>query len=460
MTQESAEDDVDQVRVMPTWPVTLLFGAFPLFWLLGLGSVIWIVLGAVMALILWQTPGVRAPRGFGLWLFFLLWMLLSLSQIDNAARGLGFALRAAQYLGCTAIFLYAYNLRPRVPVRYFLGVLTVFFTGVVAGGYLGLAFPTLVIPTPMSLVVPSGLQANNLVRDMVNLRTTQYRADAFAPFDPRPSAPFLYTNNWGNLYSFLLPVVVAYFLTIRSTAGRFMLAALMLVSVVPAVLTLNRGMYIGLAVVLVVIGGRLAVRGQVRALLTIAVLAIPAAVVVQSFAVSERLNNRLEASSTNESRLTVYTETIRRTMDAPWFGFGGPRPALAAGVPAAGTQGQLWMLLFSFGFIGAAMYLAWWVSVSARTMRQHDITGLLLNAVLVALLVETLYYGMLPHGIAVAMVIAAMALKPEASGTTPIGSEFHETPLRGHPGQPGPAQGHGARDELSTGPRRPEATGP
>lgn len=459
MTEGITETDGSQAGTMPTWPMTMLFGAFPLFWLLGLGSVIWVLLGVVMALILWQTQGVRAPRGFGLWLFFLLWMLLSISQIDTATRGLGFALRAAQYLGCTAIFLYAYNLRPYVPVRYFLGVLTAFFAGVVAGGYLGLAFPDLTIRTPMSLVVPAGLQNNDLVRDMVVLRTTQYRSEAFAQFDPRPSAPFLYTNNWGNLYSFLLPVVVAYFLLLRGRAGRLVIATLILVSVVPAVLTLNRGMYIGLAVVLFVVGIRLALRGRGRALLLMGILVIPTYGILQALTIGERLNSRLESSSTNEARLTVYTETIRRTTESPFFGFGGPRPAVAVGVPPAGTQGQLWMLLFSFGYLGAVMYMAWWVTVAVQTVRQPDTTGMLLNAVLVALLVETLYYGMLPHGIAVAMIIAAVALKPEIVSTTPKGSQPY-APSRGHPGQPRPAQGHGAGDELPSGARRQEAAGP
>lgn len=459
MVQTMTEGDVGAMRTMPTWPMTLLFGAFPLFWLLGLGSVVWILLGAVMALVLWQTPGVRAPRGFGLWLFFLLWMLMSGSQIDTVGRGLGFALRAAQYLSCTAIFLYAYNLRPHVPVRYFLGVLTAFFAGVVAGGYLGVVFPDLTIPTPMSAVVPASLQANDLVRDMVVLRTTQYRADAFAQFDPRPSAPFLYTNNWGNLYSFLLPVVAAYFLAIRSTAGRVAVGALMLVSVVPAVLTLNRGMYVGLAVVLVVVSVRLALRGQLRALLMLVVLAVPTYAILQALAVSERLNNRLESSGTNDSRLTVYSETIRRTTDSPWFGFGGPRPAIAAGVPAAGTQGQLWMLLFSFGFLGVAMYLAWWLTVVVKTVRQPDATGLLLNAVLVALLVETLYYGMLPHGIAVAMVVAAVALKPNASGSPPSQSELDETRAQGHLERSEPAPADDTLDEMAVGRPRSQDVG-
>lgn len=457
---ETTQGGPDQGRVMPTWPVTLLFGGFPLFWLLGLGSIIWILLGLVMAFILWQTHGVRAPRGFGLWLFFLLWMLLSLSQIDTAARGLGAAFRAAQYLGCTAIFLYAYNLRPQVPVRYFLGVLTAFFAGIVAGGYLGVVLPDLTIPTPMSLLVPSGLQSNDLVRDMVVLRTTQYRADAFAQFDPRPSAPLLFTNNWGNLYSFLLPVAVAYFLVLRNTAGRLAIAALILMSIVPAVLTLNRGMYIGLAVVLLVVSVRLAMRGQVRALLTIGVLAIPTYGMLQALAVGERLSGRLESSGTNEARLTVYTETIRRTLDSPWFGYGAPRPAIAAGVPPAGTQGQFWMLLFSFGFLGVAMYMAWWITVTVKTIRQRDTTGMLLNAVLVALLVETFYYGMLPHGVAVAMVVAAVALRPEAPRTKPVGSDLDDASARGHPGEPRQAQRYRSRGQLSPGLRRSAVFGP
>jgi hypothetical protein len=59
------------------WPVLLLFLAFPLWWVLGLAAVIWVLLAIPMAVWLMLRRGVRVPKGFGIWLAFMFWMLLS-----------------------------------------------------------------------------------------------------------------------------------------------------------------------------------------------------------------------------------------------------------------------------------------------------------------------------------------------------------------------------------------------
>jgi hypothetical protein len=444
---------------LPTWPFTALLVAFPVWWLMGLGTLIWPLLALVMFAYLLCHGDVRAPRGFGLWLLFLLWLTFSASQLDTLGRGVGFAYRLALYLACTVIFLYVYNLRVRDLTRFVLVRLTVFFAVVVVGGYLGLLLPTLTVRTPLSYVMPGGLLANELVREIVIVGTTQFNPDAWAYRDPRPSAPFLYTNNWGNAYSILLPLVVTYLVTLRGTRLFKPVLVLTVASVAPAFLTLNRGMFLGLGIAAVVIAVRHAWHGNARALLGVTAVGVLGVVAYQVLSVGDRLDTRLESSGTNESRLTVYEETISRTLASPWFGYGAPRPAETAGVPPAGTQGQVWMVLFSHGFIGLALFLGWFLFLVMRSFRRTDLMGVTYNAVLVVLLVEIFYYGLLVHGLALAMIVAAVALRPaqEPPPTALRHWSDNEHPRR-HPGQPGPVQGHGDRAQLPGGARRAEAT--
>ena len=59
-----------------------LFGGFPIWWALGLSAVICILFAVPMLVWLLARGRVRVPKGFGLWLAFLFWMLLSATQLD------------------------------------------------------------------------------------------------------------------------------------------------------------------------------------------------------------------------------------------------------------------------------------------------------------------------------------------------------------------------------------------
>lgn len=401
---------------IPRWPLTLVVAGFPLWWLLGLGSLIWIVAAVPMVLWMLRTQDVKVPRGFGVWLLFLLWMCFSVVAVDNFSRTIGFAYRAGTYVALTVVFVYAYNLLRNERPTYILNVLTLFFLGIVVGGYLGLMFPTLVIRTPMSAIMPGFLMSNELVRDMVIIRTTQFNPDAWAYIDPRSSAPFLYTNNWGNAYSLLLPVMVSYCATLWGTRRFAPLSVLVAASVVPAVLTLNRGMFLGLGVAALVLAFRHALRGRLRVLVGIGLLGIVAALVWSVLPVAERLDNRLEASGTNYSRTTVYVETIEAVARSPFFGYGAPRPTESTVVPL-GTQGQVWMVLFSHGFVGLLLFMASLGWLVVASLRRTDSIGLALNASLTVLFVQAFYYGLLFQGLLVGFLIAAVALHPQTAQT-------------------------------------------
>jgi O-antigen ligase len=397
---------------LPTWPLTALFLGVPVWWVAGLGDLVFPLFGAVMLVFLARRGGVEVPRGFGLWLLFLLWMGFSAIELDTVGRFAGFGYRALLYIAVTIIGVYVYNARTTITARYVLGLMVGYWLVVVAGGYLGVFFPTLSITTPLAALVPEPLLNNELVREMVIRRATQFNPDSWFQLEPRPSAPFLYTNGWGNAYSLLMPFVVAYLAIVRRGRMFWFVVAAIPVSFVPAFLTLNRGMFLGLGLAVVYVAFRLALAGRTRALLAIGGLAVITVVAVAVLPVQERLSERLDVSTTTEDRASLYLETIDRTLDSPLFGYGAPRPSENDGAPSAGTQGQIWMVLFSHGFPGAFLYLAFFTVAYLRSLRRIDAVGLTCNTVLLLLLVESLYYGVLASGLAIGMIAAGLVLRP------------------------------------------------
>lgn len=405
--------------VLPRWPIAAMFIPFPLWWVLGVAEMAWIPIVGAMAALLLRQGRVRVPRGTGIFLLFLVLMLASVIGIDTPGRMIGFGYRALQYVSVIIAFIYVYNARSRIDLTWLLGVLTVFWTYVVAGGWLAVVAPRLSFRTPLGYVLPGGLQANELVHEMVVRRTTQWNPDSWFQFDPRPSAPFLYTNGWGNAYSLLLPLVIAYLIRMPRDRRWVGLLALIPISAVPAFLTLNRGMFIGLAAAGLWATVRLLAAGRLRGVLALGLGGLLGLVAAWSLGVGDRLNDRLANSSTTENRADLYLEAITRTLDSPLFGYGAPRPSFTEGAPSVGTQGQIWSVLFSHGFPAAVVFLAslTWLFLATRHWRRHGAAGLVIHTVLGVLLLEVFYYGVLPVGLMVAFLIAASVLPGRCDGT-------------------------------------------
>lgn len=398
---------------LPRWPLVMMFGLFPLWWVVGVVDVMWFVMALVMLLYLRRRSALRAPRGFGFWLFFVVWSMLSVIELDSALRLVGFGYRLGLYLACTVLFLYVYNGRDRLTARFVTGVATVFWLITIAGGYLGLLLPTAVVRTPMSYVLPSSLVSNELVNQMVIRRFAQYNPESYFHIDPRPSAPFLYTNNWGNVFSLLVPLVIAYLIQVRHERRFWLLLPALPLGLVPAFLTLNRGMFIGLGVALVYAAVRLALLRHARAILALILLGVMVVGAFLVLPVGERLSNRLENSATNTSRSTLYEEVWQSTKESPLFGRGAPRPAESTGTPPVGTQGQMWLVLYSHGVAALVGFVGWFLVAFVVSLRRHDAVGLASNCVLIVGIVELTYYGLLPNGLPLMMIAAALATRGE-----------------------------------------------
>lgn len=398
---------------LPRWPFGAAFLLFPLWWVLGFGEIAWIALAFVMIYYLLRRGRIEVPRGFGLWLLFLVWMLCSVIGIDSGGRLIGFVYRALLYFATTAMFLYVYNARKSLTPRYIAGVLTVFWLIIVAGGYLGVLFPLFSFRSPLYYMLPQSLLSNDLIQDIAIRRVTQFNPDSWLQLQPRPSAPFLYTNSWGNSYSMLVPIVIAYLTMVRRERKFWWLLLSLPISLVPALLTLNRGMLLGLGIALIYVTFRFFVRGNFRAILVVLVLSAVVGIAFASLSVTQRINDRTETSSSTVDRANLYEETFQRTLESPIFGYGAPRPSEVDGAPSAGTQGQVWMVMFSQGFPGLILFMGWLIWAYLRSLHRWDPFGLACNTALLVVVIESLYYGILTAGLAVAMIAAAVTMRPD-----------------------------------------------
>lgn len=403
--------------LLPSWPFTTLFALLPLWWVIGAIDFIWFAAAAVMALYLLRSRSVSVPRGFGIWLLFLAWSSFAVVHLDTMSRLVGFTYRQLLYVAATVIFLYLYNARRHITSRHIAGTMTIYWLTTVAGGYLGLLFPTGSLRTPLSYLMPSGLLNNELVNLMVIRTFAQFDPDSWGDTAARPTAPFHYTNNWGNAYSMLLPFVILYLIRIRGERRFWLLAATLPVSLVPAYLTLNRGMFIGLGVALAYAAFRLALQGRRGPVLVIALAGIAAAIVFVLTPAQDRLTDRLETSSSTTTRASTYTQTWEETKESPVFGKGAPRPAANPNAPPLGTQGHFWIVLFSFGIGGALLFVGWFAAAFIGTIKRPDPVGLACNTVLAVALVELFYYGLLPYGLPIIMTAAALGLRPRQRST-------------------------------------------
>lgn len=412
--------DGTPVERLPAWPLVAPFAAYLLWWVLGVGDMVWILAGGAAVVLLVGVRGLRLPPGMLVWLFFLAWVLVSLVMIDSTGRLIGAVYRLLLYAAATALGIYAYTARSALPLVRITGAMTWFLAGMTVGGILAMVLPELVIRTPMAWVVPRGLAANDLVGEMVVRRTSQWKADAWEPQAVRPAAPFLYTNTWGNVYSLVLPLVLLHLSLVWRTRWRWPTALVAAASVVPAVSTLNRGMFIGLGVVGLWCAFQALRRGAVLPVLAAGVALVVAVGAWAASPAGRAFTNRVETTESTTDRAELYRMTVEGAATSPLFGFGAPRPAPQPWLPSLGTQGQFWTVLFSHGFIGIALFMGYFLVLVPMVVKRIDTAGAVLGGIVLATLVETSYYGMMT-GIMVSVVAACLLMRPDTVVSTRAG---------------------------------------
>jgi len=401
-----------ETNTAPTWPLAIVLAGFPIWWLSGLGDMaLYIAAAAIAHQFVRRRHWPLAPAGFGVWLLFLGWVTMSGVGIDTAGRMIGFVYRGLLYGAATAAFLYVYSHRTTFTLQRVAGLLTGFWAVCVVGGYVGLVFSGFVWRTPLSYVMPSGLLANDFVHDLVIRPVAQVNVGGQLELS-RPSAPFIYTNGWGAAYSILTPIVLAYAVEYLRGWRRWVLLTAAVASTVPAILTLNRGMFIGLGVAGVYMAVRGVMAGNTRILAGVTAAGLLSLAVFAVMPAGDRLGDRLETSSTTDDRASLYAESIDRALESPVFGHGAPRPSTESRI-SVGTHGQVWIVLFSHGIPAVILFAAWLMVAWRQTAHHRSGVGLAMNAALVVVSVEIFYYGFVGMGLFIVMIAAAATWRIE-----------------------------------------------
>jgi polysaccharide biosynthesis protein PslJ len=396
------------------WPLLAILVLFPLWYFLGLGGFIWVILAAPMLVHLVVARTWRVPRGFIIWLFFLIWIGLSAIEISKGSNWFTYAYRAAAYLAATVVFIYLINTDERdLPTRRIINALTVFWVVIVVGGFAAMAAPHFSFSTPTQKLL-GHLGSNKLLIALVHPTLAQAQAlggvQAIGHAIARPAAPFAYTNWWGANFAFLIPFVILAIRQARSRLARVSLAGLLVASLVPFIYSINRGAWLSL-----IIGGlyawvRFAARRRGRAALGGLALLAVVAIAVLATPLGGVVHDRIGHAGSTSLRLTLIDQSAQGALQSPVVGYGVPlpQPVSQYALPNVGTQGQLWLVLVSVGVPGTAFFLLWLLYVFWSSRSANDPVTFAVHVAILISFPQLPFYGWMPTEMFMIMAAAAL----------------------------------------------------
>jgi hypothetical protein len=402
----------DAHEALPAWPVLALLWGFPVFWLLGATVIAGVGLTVVMLSYLAHHRAVRFVPGVWAFTAFVVWVIPCVIMVDSASRLMGYMYRFSILAIVGTAFVYTISAGSRLSRQRIVNGLTFVWFFTIVGGVAALLIPEVRLTTPVGLLLPHGLTSNEYVHDLFFPPMAEIQHPFGAPADfVRPSAPFPYANSWGVAIVLLTPVAVACFLQARSRLPRVAIVIGLIAMIAPAMATSNRGMFAGLVLAAVYVVVRLAVRDRATPVLTIAVLGVIGAVVLIANGLLTQIQSRQEFGDSSGTRFTLYQETFDRTLQSPLLGYGAPRPSTSEPLISAGTQGYIWMLMFSFGFVGLALFVTFLWGTTLRTWRSPGDVDIVLHSVLVVASVIIAVYGLDIMQMLSIMLVAAVLLR-------------------------------------------------
>lgn len=399
---------------------------YPLAWAIGIGYFVWPVLTLPFFLsLLRRRRQIALPRGFGLWLLFLGWMLVSSVSLDTKLRYALFAWRCSAYLSATVLFLFVYNLPRRDRVeRRIRFALTLFWAEVVLGGIAGVLLPKFAFHAPFESFAPKAILQDPTGYAYIHPALADIKSRALGFVVGRPKTLFAYTNQWGACIGVMTPFAIAFLRTARRGPKRTLVLGLLIASLFPIVISINRGLWLALGIAFLYATFRVPSANRTRTLsiATIGALVVMLLVLVTPLhsLVRARVNS---TTSSNATRASLMTQALQSVRQSPLVGFGSPRPA-NTGVGAAyqnahtGTQGQLFLVLFSHGIPGAIFYFSWFIVLLVRTRRRRSAFAFAAHVAILISLIESPFYDFLPTTLCVLGIASAVALRREA---VPVG---------------------------------------
>ena len=411
----------------------ILLVGIPLWWVLGLVTFIFPILAVPMAWELRRRRPIRYPPLFWLWALFMLWQFLSLAMFNASPPGehttptggrlLSIGIELFEYGGITVTLLYIGNLTLKEVSQRDIGRwMGWFFVVVVGGGFLGLVAPRLQFHSALELFLPRHVTASPYVAALVHPVAAQVQ-DVTGQANGRPSAPFGYTNSWGNTLGELIMFFVAVWVIPARSWRRVLYAGFVAIAFIPILFSLNRGLWIGLICTAIWFGGRQVAHGKLGALAAgIAIAAVSAVVFVITPAhtvVEARLNHQ----NSNSIRSFVAQMSLTALEHSPVIGYGGTRHSIGSaqsiaigksascakcGDVSSGSTGQFWSVSFNQGFGGIIFFFGFFMgSLWVYRRERTPIDEAALAAVAVSF-VYSFFYGTMP--VAPTLIMIAVAV--------------------------------------------------
>jgi hypothetical protein len=329
------------------------------------------------------------------------------------------------YLSATVVLLYIGNMPEKeLPTRRVTRNLGFLFVVTVIGGFLGILMPLFQFKSPFAMVLPHSLVNNDFVQATVFPHSSQVQQ--FLGYqEARPSAPFDYTNEWGANLSFFLPFFIIGWLLRSSNPGwrRKFAIPILILSVIPIVYSLNRGLWIGIIVVTVYLAVRLAMMGRIWLVQAIGVALLIGAAVFVASPLHTLVQERLAHPHSNDRRQYLANEALTGAESSPILGYGTTRPSIGSdqsiaagksascpkcGTPAIGTHGHFWLLIYSQGFVGAAFFIAFFFRVFWRYRRDRSPLSIAGCCCIILFVIDMFIYNEIPSPIIV--IMAAIGL--------------------------------------------------
>lgn len=391
-----------RLRLPPSWPLFTAFALYPLWKVAGAALFVFILMAVPMALRLARRRTIALPPGFGLWLLLLVWLVASTVMLQETAPGtlppgndlgryIGVGLRLLQYVALTVMLLYIGNLTEReMPQRTMVRMLAVLFVATVVGGTIGALYPSISFASPLQQVLPQAILQYDFVERVTHVSVAQVQSVLGEGVQSRPAAPYEYTNTWGQNYTLLLPWFAVAVISRRGLLRRVGALALVGLSAYPLVVSLNRGVWAGLAVTAVVLALRWVLLRRVAPLLALVAAVLAAGLVLLLTPAGALVTERLANGHSDEGRATLNAAALDAAVSSPLLGYGTGRPligsqnsiavgstedCLQCGNLDVGSDGQFWLLLISQGFPGAVLYTAFFLVVAWRFRKDTSAIG-------------------------------------------------------------------------------------
>ncbi|MET0426343.1 MAG: hypothetical protein ABW046_20910 [Actinoplanes sp.] len=432
-------------RTLPAWPVAGILALYPVWWALGLGVLIFPLMAVPMLVLLIRRTGgprpLRLPPGFLWWVLFLAAVVISIGALgaDPAGTVAGHAsgrlpaaaYKLAMYGSLTVLLVYAGNLtEAELPKRRLVRLLGWMFVVTVLGGLLGMIAGNFQFTSPVEMLLPSSLRNKGFVQSLVHPYAAQIM-DLVGGEKPRPAAPWGYTNTWGNNFCLLAGwLVVAAWQSGRGKQ-KFWAVVCLIASIAPAVVSLNRGLWIGLGVLVVYVAARYVLAGKLwiiglvlaaTAVLAVALTATPLGAVIDA---------RMDNGKSNGVRSFLIDRALDGFTGSPVVGYGGTRNTVggrnsitvgeSAGCERCGNftvggNGQLWQLLFAHGAVGTVGYLGFFAYGLWRFRRDRSAIGVAGSAAIVTSFSAMLWYNSLVTPLAFMVLAFALLWRNSLEG--------------------------------------------